>query len=144
MIELQRFLRVQWDRATAVIAVILGIIVLLVGYWGVSGTSYVAAQLPYFVSGGLLGLFFLGLGGVAWISADLRDEWRELRALRGCLDRLEGSTAGARGADAGHVEASTVPVSPSSERVETVVERTRAESTVVPSARRSRPLRARP
>jgi hypothetical protein len=94
MIELQRFLRVQWDRATAIIAVIVGIIAILIGYWGVSGTSYVAAQLPYFVSGGLVGLFFLGLGGVAWISADLRDEWRELRSLRGSLDRIEGSMAG--------------------------------------------------
>jgi hypothetical protein len=86
MNDFLKFLRVQWDRSTATIAVAIGVLALFLGYRGVSGTSYVAAQLPYFVSGGLVGIFFLGLGGIGWISADLRDEWRELRAIRQLLE----------------------------------------------------------
>jgi len=37
---------------------------------------------PYIISGGIGGVFFLGLGATLWISADLRDEWRK-------LDRIE-------------------------------------------------------
>jgi hydrogenase/urease accessory protein HupE len=92
MNDLQKFLRVQWDRSIATVAVIIGVIALFLGYRGVSGTEYVAAQLPYFVSGGLIGIFFLGIAGIAWISADLRDEWRELRALRELLE-AEAATA---------------------------------------------------
>lgn len=76
------WLRVQWDRAGAVAAGLVGLGVLVLGWAGVSGTPHIAEQLPYFISGGLVGLFFLGLGVALWLSADLRDEWRELRALR--------------------------------------------------------------
>jgi hypothetical protein len=74
--------RVQWDRAAAVVAFAAGLVALLVGWLGISDALYVVQQLPYLISGGLLGLFLLGLGAVLWISADLRDEWRELRGLR--------------------------------------------------------------
>ena len=33
------------------------------------------------VSGGMFGLFLLGIGALLWLSADLRDEWRKLDAL---------------------------------------------------------------
>jgi hypothetical protein len=76
------FLRRQWDRVLAWVAVGLGASLLLLGWIGVSGTGYVFEQLPYVVSGGIGGLFLLGLGAMCWLSADLRDEWRK-------LDRLE-------------------------------------------------------
>ena len=76
--ELGKYLRVQWDRAGAVIATVLGLIALLLGYLGASDTVYIAEQIPYVVSGGLLGIVLLTIGAVLWISADLRDEWREL------------------------------------------------------------------
>lgn len=85
--EILRFVRTQWDRALGFGALSLGLLALLLGYLGVSGTPHVAAQLPYFISGGLVGIFLLGLGCMAWISADLRDEWRELHALRQLLER---------------------------------------------------------
>jgi hypothetical protein len=78
--------RAQWDRTLAVVATIAGAILLLVGWLGVSGTGYVSEQLPYIASEGLGGVFLLGLGGMLWLSADLRDEWRELRAIRVRLD----------------------------------------------------------
>lgn len=76
------WLRVQWDRAAAGAAFVAGLVALGLGWLGISDSLYVVEQLPYLISGGLLGLFLLGLGAVLWISADLRDEWRELRGLR--------------------------------------------------------------
>ena len=74
-------LRANWDRTAAVACTVLGLVVLLLGWRGVSGTSFTTEQLPYVVSGGLGALFLLGVGGVLWLSADLRDEWRKLDAL---------------------------------------------------------------
>jgi hypothetical protein len=77
-----KWARAQWDRVGAVMAVVGGLLALLFGWIGVSGSAYPAAQLPYVVSGGLLGIFLLGVGGTLWLSADIRDEWRK-------LDRIE-------------------------------------------------------
>jgi hypothetical protein len=80
--EILSFIRAQWDRTGAVLAVLGGLVALVLGWIGVSTTGYVAEQMPYIASGGLIGLFLLGVGGVLWISADLRDDWRETRLLR--------------------------------------------------------------
>jgi hypothetical protein len=80
------FLKTQWDRTAGVVSVVAGAVVLLLGWIGVSNTGYVSEQLPYIVSGGLFGVFLLAVGGLLWLSADLRDEWRELRAIRLRLD----------------------------------------------------------
>lgn len=75
-------IRTQWDRSAAVAAAAAGGVVLLLGWLGVSGTAYPAEQLPYIISGGVGGLFLLGVSSVLWLSADLHDEWRK-------LDRIE-------------------------------------------------------
>jgi len=75
-------LRSQWDRVLAIASVIAGVIVLIAGYVGVSNSGYSAEQLPYIISGGIGGIFLLGLGAVLWLSADLRDEWRLLDEIR--------------------------------------------------------------
>jgi hypothetical protein len=66
---------------SAVLCVAAGAAALLIGYFGVSGTLDTAEQIPYVVSGGMAGLFLLGLGALLWLSADLRDEWRKLDAI---------------------------------------------------------------
>ena len=76
------WVRTQWDRAAAVAAMLIGLLALLLGWIGVSGNSYVAKQLPYIVSGALFGIFMIGISAAIWLSADLRDEWRELRGIR--------------------------------------------------------------
>ncbi len=75
------YIRCQWDRVGAVLAIVGGLIALLFGWIGTSGKEYLALQLPYIVSGGLLGIFLLGVGVMFWISADLRDEWRQLHTV---------------------------------------------------------------
>ncbi len=76
------WVRTQWDRAAALTAMVIGLLALLLGWIGVSGNSYVAKQLPYVVSGALFGIFMIGVAAAIWLSADLRDEWRELRGIR--------------------------------------------------------------
>ena len=80
--DFMTFVRNQWDRVGAWVAISLGAIFLIIGWLGVSNTAYTAEQIPYVVSGGLGAIFFLGLGAMLWLSADLRDEWRLLAELR--------------------------------------------------------------
>ncbi|HEX4100773.1 MAG TPA: hypothetical protein VHY21_09560 [Pseudonocardiaceae bacterium] len=77
----------QWDRLVSLILTIVGAVMLISGWVGVSGTSVLSEQSPYIVSGGLGGIFLLGIGATLWISADLRDEWRK-------LDRIESALSG--------------------------------------------------
>ena len=79
--EILTYLRHQWDRVAAWACIGVGAIVLLAGWFGVSREVLPAAQLPYIVSGGLGGIFLLGLGAVLLLSADLRDEWRQLHEI---------------------------------------------------------------
>jgi hypothetical protein len=100
-VDLMKWVRVQWDRTGAWLASVGGLIALLVGWIGVSGTGYPAEQIPYIISGGLLGLFLLGIAGILWLSADLRDEWRKLddveQALWANVEALSSAhTAGSR------------------------------------------------
>lgn len=64
------------------ILIALGAILLLAGYLGVSREVIVARQIPYIVSGGLLGLAAITLGGRLLLIQDLRRD-------SGRLDRLE-------------------------------------------------------
>jgi len=79
--DLVKLLRAQWDRALAVAAVIGGVVALILGYRGISGTPFTAEQLPYIISGGITGLFLIGLAATLYLSADLRDEWRKMDEL---------------------------------------------------------------
>jgi hypothetical protein len=74
-------IRQLWDRGLAWMAIGIGGLVLLLGWLGASREVLATAQIPYVISGGLGGLFLLGIGAVLWISADLRDEWRQLHEI---------------------------------------------------------------
>jgi hypothetical protein len=79
--DLLTILRHQWDRMLAWFAIITGILLLLLGWLGVSREVVPAAQLPYIISGGLGGLVAVSVGAVLWLSADLRDEWQQLHEI---------------------------------------------------------------
>lgn len=83
------FVKAQWDRVVGIAAVVLGAVVLFIGYLGVSGTSYPAEQLPYMISAGLVGVLLVAVGGTLWLSADMRDEWLMLSDIHQELQRLE-------------------------------------------------------
>ena len=80
--DILTFVRAQWDRILAVAAVVAAVITLIVGWVGISGTPHVAEQLPYVISCGIAALIYITVAATLWLSADLRDEWRELRILR--------------------------------------------------------------
>lgn len=91
--DLMTFVRNQRDRVAAWCSIGFGVLALLLGWVGVSGTPFPAEQIPYIVTGGLGGLFLLGFGALLWLSADLRDEWRKLDAIEELL--REGADASA-------------------------------------------------
>jgi hypothetical protein len=91
-VELLTYIKAQWDRVGAWAAILIGALALLLGWLGISNTPYVAEQLPYIISGGLVGVFLLGVGGMLWLSADLRDEWRKLDDLETAVRDMDART----------------------------------------------------
>jgi hypothetical protein len=86
--ELGKWLRVAWDRAAAIAVIGVGAVVLVAGWIGVSAQVYPAKQMPFMISGGIGGLFILGVGALFWLSSDLRDEWTKLDRIEEALVRL--------------------------------------------------------
>jgi hypothetical protein len=105
--------RVQWDRALAIALTVLGAIAVITGWIGVSGALVPSQQLPFIISGGIGGLFILGIAAAVWISADLHDEWRKLDRLEEVLRTPPPTDADAR--NHGH-DAATVRANGSSPR----------------------------
>jgi hypothetical protein len=87
-----RQIRARWDRVAAWACALAGVITLLLGWLGVSETAFTAKQAAYVAGCGLGGVFLIGVGGMVWLSADLRSEWRR-------LDRIEAAIRGSSSAD---------------------------------------------
>jgi hypothetical protein len=84
---------VQWDRVGGLALALVGLAVLIAGCAGVSNATETVDQMSYLISGGVLGLFLLGLGATLWLSADLRDEWRKIDHLQASVDALQATLA---------------------------------------------------
>ena len=97
MSEFLAWARHQYDRLAGWLLVAAGALALLLGWLGASSEAIAGDQIPYVISGGLFGIFLLGLGGVLLLSADLRDEWRQLERLERALGE-GGGEAGEPGA----------------------------------------------
>jgi hypothetical protein len=67
------WLRDRWHRALAVITAAVGLALVIFGWVGVSGSHSTTKQLPYLASGGVGGLFALGVAATIWLSSDLRE-----------------------------------------------------------------------
>jgi hypothetical protein len=93
-VDIVKWLRLEWDRALAIVFVIAGAGALIAGWVGVSGSAYAAGQLPFIISGGIGGIFLLGVGATLWLSADLRDEWRKLDRIEEALVEPARSSRG--------------------------------------------------
>ena len=89
--ELISIVRANKERALSAALWILGLVVLLLGYRGISGTGLAAEQNPYLVSGGMFGLALIGIGATLWLSTDLQDDWRKLDALEEAVRALSES-----------------------------------------------------
>jgi hypothetical protein len=85
--NLWTWLRAEWDRVAGFGLVLLGAVLLYLGYRGVRTSPFLAEELAYIASGGLGGLFCMGFGVGLLLSADLHDEWYK-------LDRIESAIRG--------------------------------------------------
>lgn len=67
-----------------------GIAAILFAWWGVAHTGYVFEQIPYMVSGGLLGLGLIGVGGFlyfgSWLTKLVEEQRQTAQALRQVLE----------------------------------------------------------
>jgi hypothetical protein len=79
--NLRTWIRNEWDRALAIVAAVIGCLLLFLGWWGVSGTDQNWEQIPYLASDAVGGLFALGIAATLWLSASMRDEWCKLDDL---------------------------------------------------------------
>jgi hypothetical protein len=91
--DLKTRLRAQWDRALAVTLILIGALALLFGWIGISTSALSYQQLPYLLSGGLFGVVLIGVGSTLLLSADLRDEWRQLASLEDAVRQLADQDA---------------------------------------------------
>lgn len=85
--------RLHWDRVSGWALVAVGAVVLGFGWWKVSKTPYPAEQMPYIVSGGIVGALLVVFGAAMLISADLRDEWHKLDRVEALLTKALGTPA---------------------------------------------------
>jgi hypothetical protein len=88
------FWRWVWESVRPVLGYVLvaiGLLALLLGWYGVSGESVVAKQLPYLASGGLIGVALVALGGRFMLIQDLRHDSRRLDRLETMVDELHAA-----------------------------------------------------
>jgi hypothetical protein len=69
------------------VCVPLGLLLILLGYWGAAHASRVIQQIPYELSGGLIGLSLVFAGGFAYFGYWLARIQREERRLGDRVDR---------------------------------------------------------
>ena len=92
--------------------VVAGLLAIVVGWVGTSRTVLVAGQIPYVVSGGLLGLGLVFVGGFLyfghWVAVTAREnresaaaDRRDLEALRDSIDDLAATMRAVTAAQAG-------------------------------------------
>lgn len=77
--DIQALLRREWRITISVVAFVLGIVFILLGWYGAAYTNIVSEQIPYLISGGLLGLALIIVAAIM-ASAAVRD--REAALLR--------------------------------------------------------------
>jgi hypothetical protein len=84
----------DWRQQVGALLFVLGLIVLAVGWYQVSGTRDTADQLTYLVSGGVFGLALLALGAVFFMAFEHHADRAAISLLSERLTLLEHGLAG--------------------------------------------------
>jgi hypothetical protein len=90
--------------AAAAVLLPLGVLVIALGWYGASHTPYLFEQVPYLISGGLIGLAFVLAGGLAyfgsWIARGAAQQQRANEELAGLLREIRDELAARPAVDA--------------------------------------------
>jgi hypothetical protein len=103
------FVRKNARLVLAAVFLVSGILLVILGWYGAAHTNILTEQIPYFISGGLLGMALIIVAGVIGSSAALERENRELRgdllrAMASAPTRYATATPSSpRRTDDGHV-----------------------------------------
>lgn len=91
----QRGAGFQAERALAVASAVLlplGLALILLGWYGAAHTPYLFEQLPYLISGGLLGLGLSVVGGLiyfgSWVARGAAEQRRQNEEVAGLLREI--------------------------------------------------------
>ena len=83
----------RWLELIGVAMIVFGFICILLGWYGAAHSAYQYQEIPYLISGGLLGVALVIGGGVllrtAWSMRLLEEERRNALAIVRSVDRLE-------------------------------------------------------
>ncbi|MGH2784770.1 MAG: hypothetical protein ACRDJ1_05885 [Actinomycetota bacterium] len=90
------FVRANARVLIAIGLLIVGIVIVLLGWYGAANTNILTEQVPYLISGGLLGMALIIVAAVVGSSASLERDNRELR--RDLTRLLAAGAGGAQGA----------------------------------------------
>ncbi len=75
----------------------LGLVIVLFGWWGAANTPYVFEQVPYLISGGLLGVGLIFLGAffyfAHWMTQLVKEQRAQSAAVLDALQRLHDQLA---------------------------------------------------
>jgi hypothetical protein len=83
----------RWFQIAGAVLPVLGLLAIAVGWYGVSHTARTWRQTPYLVSGGLLGLGLIFLGGFAYFGFWMTTFVEESRRQTAVLERIEAALA---------------------------------------------------
>jgi len=81
-----------WKMAAAL--GVLGLVALVAGWIGTSGTRVISDQLAYIASGGMLGLFLIAFAGAVLLADYMAEQQQANAELRERLTRIERALSG--------------------------------------------------
>ncbi len=80
-------------QVLGMLAVVFGFVCIVLGWYGASHSPYLYQEIPYLISGGLLGVALVFGGGIlihsAWSLRQVEEERRNALAIVRSIDRLE-------------------------------------------------------
>jgi hypothetical protein len=83
----------KWLETIGMSLVVFGFVLILLGWYGAAHSPYLYEEVPYLISGGLLGLALVVGGGIliriAWNMREIEEDRRNALAIVRSVDRLE-------------------------------------------------------
>ena len=96
--ELRRGWQAQITRPIVGVALgVLGIVFIVIGYWGVAHETLVAKQIPYLVSGGIGGMVLVAVGAFLLGTDDVRRQLERVEHLETMVSELHETLLIAQG-----------------------------------------------